>query len=210
MRRQIVNLMLVKAEKSKLRRIILIMYEAHRLTEFHYNWLMDIYNELDREKVTMSVISVGQEELLSRRTFFLEQKKSQIIGRFMMHEHQFSGLRTRDEIRLVLRCYDSPEISSYPNDSDWSYTRFFFPNGYERGERLEKGAKQLYNLFVEIRKEHGVSSDSEIPMEYFAFTVENAPKMYYSHGDGCEWITINQWKESIELTDYVESEISCR
>lgn len=69
MRRQIVNLMLEKAEKSRLRRIILIMDEAHRLTEYHYNWLMDIYNELDRKKISMSVISVGQEELLSRRTF---------------------------------------------------------------------------------------------------------------------------------------------
>nr|WP_281378875.1 AAA family ATPase [Paenibacillus phyllosphaerae] len=207
MRRQIANLMLEKAERSKVRRIILIMDEAHRLTEFHYNWLMDIYNELDREKVSMSVISVGQEELLSRRTFFLEHKKSQIIGRFMTHEHQFCGLRTLDEIRMVLKCYDSPEISTYPKDSGWSYTRYFFPEGYERGERLEKEAKQLYNLFVEIRKEHGVSSEFEIPMEYFAFTIENALKVYGAHGDQSDWITINQWKESIRLTGYIESEI---
>ncbi|RCW40581.1 AAA family ATPase [Paenibacillus prosopidis] len=207
MRRQIVNLMLEKAEKSKMRRIILIMDEAHRLTEFHYNWLMDIYNELDREKISMSVISVGQEELLSRRTFFLEQKKSQIIGRFMTHEHHFFGLRTLEEIKLVLRCYDSADISSYPVDSDWSYTRFFFPDGFQNGERLEKEAKQLYKLFVEIRKEHGVSTDFEIPMEYFAFTIENALKIYGAHGDQCEWISNNQWKEAIKITGYIESEI---
>jgi hypothetical protein len=207
MRRQIVNLMLEKAEKSRLRRIILIMDEAHRMTEFHYNWLMDIYNELDREKVSMSVLSVGQEELLARRTFFLEQKKSQIIGRFMTHEHHFYGLRTLDEIRLVLKCYDSPEISAYPEESGWSYTRYFFPEGYERGKRLEKEAKNLYNLFVEIRKEFGLSSKFEIPMESFAFTIENAMKTNGSHGEQNEWISINQWREAIKLSGYIESEI---
>ncbi|MCY9589843.1 AAA family ATPase [Paenibacillus chitinolyticus] len=207
MRRQIVNLMLEKAEKSKMRRIVLVMDEAHRLTEFHFNWLMDIYNELDREKISMTVISIGQEELLSRRTFFLEQKKSQIIGRFMTHEHHFMGLRSLDDIRFVLKCYDVPETSSYPKDSDWSYTKYFFPIGYEEGNRLEQEAAHLYQLFVEIRKEHGVSTDFEIPMEYFAFTVETALKMYGAHGDSCRWLTVSQWRECIKLTGYIESEV---
>lgn len=81
LRRQIVNFMLEKAEKSKLRRLVLIIHEAHRLRE-DYNWLMDIYNALVQKKISMTVISVGQEELLARRTFFLEQKRSQIIGRY--------------------------------------------------------------------------------------------------------------------------------
>jgi len=67
---------------------------------------MDIYNDLDKERISLSVISVGQEELLNRRTFFLKEKKAQIIGRFMTHEHRFCGLRTLDDIRFVLRCYD--------------------------------------------------------------------------------------------------------
>lgn len=207
MRRQIVNLMLEKAEKSRLRRIILIMDEAHRLTEYHYNWLMDIYNELDRKKISMSVISVGQEELLSRRTFFLEQKKSQIIGRFMTHEHHFYGIRTIEEMKLILKCYDDEEISSYPVDSGWSFSRFFFPEGYGKGERLEKDAKTIFSLFSELRKEHGVSADFEIPMEYFAFSIENALKKNGSHGNQHFWLTSALWKEAIEMSGYVESEI---
>ncbi|MDF9839680.1 MULTISPECIES: ATP-binding protein [Paenibacillus] len=207
MRRQIVNLMLEKAEKSKMRRIILIMDEAHRLTEFHYNWLMDIYNQLDRENVSMSVISVGQEELLSRRTFFLEQKKSQIIGRFMTHEHHFYGIRSVEEMMLVLKCYDSAEISCYPQNSDWSFTKYFFSDAYNNGERLEKEGKNLFNLFEKIRKEHGVRSVFEIPMEYFAFTVENALKKNGSHGDSQYWLTEPLWREAIESSGYIESEI---
>lgn len=177
LRNQIVNLMMEKAEKSRLRRIILIMDEAHRLTEFHFNWLMDIYNQLDREKISMSVISVGQEELLGRRTFFLEQKKSQIIGRLMTHEHRFFGLTSLEEIKRVLRCYDSPDISSYPEDSGWSYTRYFFPEGFDKGHRLEKDADTIYQQFMALQREYGVSSDLEIPMKYFAYSVENALKI---------------------------------
>lgn len=207
LRNQIINLLLEKAEKSRLRRIILIMDEAHRLTEFHYNWLMDIYNQLDREKISMSVISVGQEELLVRRTFFLEQKKSQIIGRFMTHEHRFFGLTSLEEMKRVLRCYDSPDISSYPENSGWSYTRYFFPEGFDKGHRLENDASTIYQQFTELRKEHGVFSDLEIPMEYFAYAVENALKIYGAHGEQNEWITSQQWLEAIKLTGYIESEI---
>lgn len=207
LRNQIVNLLMEKAEKSRLRRIILIMDEAHRLTEFHFNWLMDIYNQLDREKISMSVISVGQEELLMRRTFFLEQKKSQIIGRFMTHEHRFFGLTSYEEIKRVLRCYDSPDISSYPENSGWSYTRYFFPEGYDKGYRLENDARTIYQQFMELRREHGVSSDLEIPMEYFAYSVENALKIYGAHGEQNECITSQQWLEAIKLTGYIESEI---
>lgn len=207
MRRQIVNLMMEKAEKSKMRRIMLIMDEAHRLTEFHFNWLMDIYNELDREKISMSVLSVGQEDLLSRRTFFLEQKKSQIIGRFMTHEHHYYGIRTLDEIKLILKCYDSPEISEYPKNSGWSYTRYFFPEGYTNGSRLEEDASIIHQLFVDIRKEYGLASDFEIPMEYFAFTIENALKINGAHGEQYEWISEEQWRQAIKLSGYIESEI---
>ncbi|KAA8745347.1 ATP-binding protein [Paenibacillus sp. UASWS1643] len=207
LRNQIVNLLMEKAEKSRLRRIILIMDEAHRLTEYHYNWLMDIYNQLDREKISMSVISVGQDELLGRRTFFLEQKKSQIIGRFMTHEHRFFGLTSVEEMKRVLRCYDAPDISCYPENSGWSYTRYFFPEGFQKGYRLEMDADTIYQHFMSLRREHGVSSDLEIPMEYFAFAIENALKIFGAHGEQSEWITSQQWLDAIKLSGYIESEI---
>ncbi|MEK4058512.1 MULTISPECIES: ATP-binding protein [Paenibacillus] len=207
LRRQVVNFMLEKAEKSKLRRLVLIIDEAHRLTEAHYNWLMDIYNALVQKKISMTVISVGQEELLSRRTFFLEQKRSQIIGRFMTHEHDFHGIRTWEDMQLILSGYDSPEISCYPEASGCSFSQYFFPEGYKKKERLESEAKMLFELFADLRKEHGVSAALEIPMEYFSFTIENALKKYGIHGDQHYWINKAQWREAIEMSGYVESEI---
>lgn len=207
MRNQIVNFLTEKAELSRLRRVILIMDEAQVLTESHFVWLMDIYNELAHAKISMTVICVGQEELLTRRTFFLGQRKSQIIGRFMTHEHRFFGITSLDDIRTVLRCYDISEISSYPENSDWSYTRYFFPEGYEKGHRLEDAAALIYQHFQDLRSEHGVTSKLEIPMEYFTHAVENALKIYGAHGEQLEWISTQHWLESIKLSGYIESEI---
>ncbi|TVX93262.1 ATP-binding protein [Paenibacillus agilis] len=203
MRSQIVNLLIEQGEKSKLRRVVLIIDEAHRLTELHYNWLIDIYNELDRAKISLTVISVGQEELLSRRTFFLEQKKSQIIGRFMTKEHQFYGIRTIEDIKFCLKCYD--QVSEYPEGSGWSFTRYYFPKAFEEGHRLEKCAADLYSLFKDIRREYGLSKSLEIPMEYFAFTVENAMKQ--GCADDIYWPTQDLWKNAVKDSGYIESEI---
>jgi len=155
----------------------------------------------------MTVISVGQEELLARRTFFLENKKAQIIGRFMTHEHHFYGLRNLDDICTVLNCYDDPKVSEHPIDSGWSFTQFFFPEAYSRGERLDNQAATIYDLFVQIRQEYGLSSEFDIPMEYFSYTIENALKMYGINGDKKDWISVQQWREAIKFSGYVESEI---
>ncbi|TVY02168.1 ATP-binding protein [Cohnella terricola] len=205
LRRQIVNLLMEHGEKSRLRRVILIIDEAHRLTEYHYNWLMDIYNELDRMKISMTVICIGQPELLSRRTYFLEQKKAQIIGRFMTHEHEFFGIRSKDDIRFLFKCYD--QVSEYPENSGWSYTRYYFQEAFEQGDRLENSATEVFELFKEIRKEHGLSNSIEIPMEYLAYTVENAFKTYGANGEAANWLTVNHWREAIKSSGYIESEI---
>ncbi|WP_010503833.1 ATP-binding protein [Paenibacillus elgii] len=205
MRQQIVNLMLEQGERSKLRRVMLIIDEGQWLTEIHYQWLMDIYNDLDSEKISMTIILIGQTELLDRRTFFLEQKKAQIIGRFMTNEHEFYGIRSLEEVEHCLMCYD--EVSEYPENSGCSYTRYFFTEAYDNGMRLKHCAKDVFNLFKSMRKEHGLTRKMEIPMEYFTFTVENALKLNGSTGNGGEWLTNNHWREAIQNSGYVESEI---
>lgn len=75
---------------------------------------------------------------------------------------------------------------------------------------LRASLKLILNLcssLADLRKEHGVSATLEIPMEYFSFTIENALKKYGVHGDQHYWINKAQWREAIEMSGYVESEI---
>jgi transposase len=71
-------------------RLVLIGDEAQKLQEPHYKWLVDIYNDLDRHDIATTVVLVGQPELVHQRDAFEKAKKMQIVGRFMVHLHQFA------------------------------------------------------------------------------------------------------------------------
>ncbi|WP_044649337.1 ATP-binding protein [Paenibacillus terrae] len=204
LRNQIVNLMHEKAEHSNLRRIVLIMDEAQKMTEWQYDCLIDISNQLVRRNIRMTTISIGQEQLVNRRSFFLANEKAHIVGRFMASEYRFKGVQAPTEMEFVLQSYDESE---FPEDSGWFYTRYYFPQAFDSGRRLSEFSTSLFNLFLEIRQEFGLSGKFEIPMEYIAFTVENALKINGSNGKGTEWLSMHQWREAINRSGYFESEI---
>ncbi len=63
---------------------------------------MDIYNQLDKHNISMTVILVGQEELIHQRSAFIQSGKMQIIGRFMIHECKFSGIKNVEENKNIV------------------------------------------------------------------------------------------------------------
>ncbi|WHZ60076.1 ATP-binding protein [Metabacillus hrfriensis] len=92
-----------KGKACKQRRVIMLIDDAQRLEHEHYEWLMDMYNVLDANNVVLSVILIGQTELLNQKNTFIRDGKSQIVGRFMAHEHKVSGLRTVEDFKVSLR-----------------------------------------------------------------------------------------------------------
>ncbi|MDQ8739160.1 ATP-binding protein [Paenibacillus sp. LHD-38] len=204
LRSPIVNLMHEKGERSNLRRVVLIMDEAQKMTEWQYNCLIDISNQLMRKMIRMTIISIGQEQLVDRRSFFIANQKAHIVGRFMPKEYEFKGIRSVEELEYVLQSYDESE---YPTDSGWYFTRFFFPESYDEGKRLKDFGKLLFNLFLEIRQEFGITGKMELPMEYVAFTIENALKTYGANGMGGDWLSMLEWRDAISRSGYIDSEL---
>lgn len=205
LRNQIVNLLHASAERSSRRRVVFIMDEAQKLTEWQYDCLIDIYNQLMRRNIRMTTITIGQEQLVSRRDFFLANSKLNIVGRFMPSEYKFHGVTNSEELEYLLQSYDESE---FPINSGWHYTRYYFQNAFDSGRRLKEFASSLFTLFSDVRLEFGLSSSAfELPMEYLAFTVENALKLNGADGKNCEWLTMEQWREAIERSGYIESEI---
>ena len=181
-------------------RLVLIGDEAQKLQEPHYKWLVDIYNDLDRHDIATTVVLVGQPELVHQRDAFEKAKKMQIVGRFMVHLHQFAGLRNQKDFAYCLKGYD--DESEYPEASGCSFTRYFFPSGFEAGWRLAGEAKVLWEAFQHVRAEAKLPGKTEIPMQYFSRTVEFALRDYRSIDGGPPTISLNQWKEAIERSGY--------
>ncbi|MBP1931985.1 ATP-binding protein [Ammoniphilus resinae] len=192
------------AVASGQKRLVMFIDDAQRLTKVQYNWLMDIYNELDIARVTMTVILVGQEELLHQRSAFITAKQAQIIGRFMVHEYPFSGIKSVDDLQACLSGYDID--SEFPINSGWSFTRYYFPEAFQRGLRLEHYATELYELYKETRREYGMNKNFEIPMQYLTLAIEYVLRKYGVNGSGEEVITMAHWKQAIVKSGYLTAE----
>jgi hypothetical protein len=193
-----------KVEFSFQNRLILFIDEAQKLHEQHYKWLIDLHNELDARGVAAIVLLVGQDELSHQYSAFQQTQKTQIIGRFMVHQFQFHGLKGVREIRKCLRAYD--EDSEHPDGSGWSFTRYFFPAAFNSGFRLTSFADLLWEAFRLTKDECGLPSNREIPMQYFCRAVEFVLRGYGTHEEVSSEISIEMWKEAIRVSGYIDAE----
>lgn len=192
-----------KVELSLQNRLVLFLDEAQKLHEQHYKWLIDVHNELDARGVATIVLLVGQDELVHQYSAFQQTQQTQIIGRFMVHQLQFHGLKRASEIKKCLKAYD---IAEYPDGSGCSFTRYFYPAVYNSGFRLASYADSLWEAFRLTKAECGLPGNSEIPMQYFCRTVEFALKHYGTDEEVSGEISIKMWEEAIRVSGYIDAD----
>lgn len=205
-RERLYNYLIDKGLRNVEKRVILILDDAQRLREQHYEWLMDIHNALDRANVELTILLVGQKELKAQKELFVSMNKAQIVGRFMIHEHQFFGLKTIEDLTACLEGYDKD--STYPAESDCSFTQYFFPELYQEGFRLSQLSNEFYQAFLDMRKEQGIHMPLEVPMQYFTRTIEFILKTYGVEGENVDKLTVSHIQNAIRFTNYIEMEIS--
>jgi len=203
-RNRLINFLIEHGQNTVRNQIVFFIDDAQRYSDLEYEWLMDIYNELDSYGITVTTILVGQTELSHRRSVYLLSHK-QIVGRFMVHDKRFYGLRGVDELAYLLESYDT--VTEYPEMSKWSYSRFFFPIGFENGRRLEKDASDIWKIIIELRAKAGITNLIEIPMHYIISIINYVLLRYGANEEGLDWPTLNIWKEAIVETGYLHSEM---
>ncbi len=203
-RDRLVNFLLEKGDRSVRNQIVLFFDDAQRLDAIEFEWLMDVYNELESYGITLTTILVGQKELSHKRNLYLTTDK-QIVGRFMIHENRFYGIREKEELAYLLASYD--EITEYPVKSGWSYTRYFYPVGFSEGLRFENETEVIWQCIQDVRSKAGVKHKLEIPMHYLIAIINYVLKKYGANEESEEWPTVNMWSEAIHESGYVHSEV---
>lgn len=204
-RQRLITFLEERGKSNRLRTVVLFIDEAQCLEYEHYTWLMDYYNKLERDKVTLILFLVGQAQLNAQKTIFQREHADQIVARFMIEEYPFSGIRTEEDIRAFLECYD--ERSEFPSESGWSFTRYYFPEAFATGERLANFAKEVKKIFETLRQKHSIKGKFEIPMHYMVRAVKT---ILVKHGYGspnyCGWLSNADWENAIIRSQYVVSE----
>lgn len=194
-------------ERSGYNWFVMFADEAQRLDVFEYEWLRDLHDELERRGVRMTTLLVGQPELLNQKSAFRMSRQTQIVARFMIDELQFHGLVNPDDVATCLAGYDS---TFYPERSDWCYTRYFLPAAYSTGFRLVNQAAALWEAFLDAHKQARFEYDLEIPMQYFARTVEIALIENADHDDYGFTLSPDVWKRAVAECNFVMAQEELR
>ncbi|PKU51483.1 ATP-binding protein [Lysinibacillus fusiformis] len=193
------------AEKSKQNKIVIFIDDAQKLTAIQYDWLMDVYNELDEYGIVLTTILVGHDELIDRRKRFIKNKDFQIVGRFMSDSYQFNGVKDVEDFKILLEQYDTG--TEFPVNSNLSYTQFYFRDHFENGFRLVNYAGEFHDVFLELQLDKGLQKNKEIPMQYVTLSIEYILKNYGFFGENVQLLNKNLFKKAIINSGYIQSEL---
>ena len=200
---RLIDFMAQRAREYNENRFILFLDEAQCLHEYHFKWLMGIHNRLKKKQVYLVVFLVGQPELLSLRESFASAAQSQIIGRFMVSDHEFKGITTSKELEIVLRGFDKIE---YPEDSGCSYTEYFLPIAFKHGWRLHRNANAILRCFIkELKTETMLNTKKiEIPMQILPAVVGYILQILTQDDAKDLKLDDSIINDAIEYSDYVD------
>ncbi|MDK2776553.1 MAG: ATP-binding protein [Pseudomonadota bacterium] len=145
---------------------VLIIDEMQMLSEDDYRVLLVLQNRLELHQISMTTIGFAQPEILERISAMIVTKALNLIARFLCEPIQFEGCNESD-IKNILSVYDNEK--RYPEESQWTYTRFYFPQAYEAGFRLANFERMIWEALSDATRPLGTVS---IPMEYLTRTIE--------------------------------------
>lgn len=164
LKRLIINTMRDAGKETKYRNVILIVDEAQQLNDRDYVFLIDLYNTLHVDDISLITLLVGQPELKEIRNAFRNNRKDQIVGRFMNVDFRFTGIKNVQALACVLRELELKH--DYGGElNDVHISEDFFPESIKKGRTIVDMAYDFWTAFEEVGREHGAVY-TDVPMQY--------------------------------------------
>ena len=148
---------------------IMFVDEAQRLAEKEYEWLRDVQDQLDRMQIKLFMFLVGQHELYAIKVNMQRAGRTQIVARLMVDELAFLGIRNAGDLATCLGGYGE---TTFPQGTDWTFTRFYLPQATDNGYEMSQDAQILRDEFATIHNKACLGSKLDILMESFTWAVE--------------------------------------
>lgn len=164
LQQQLLRHILSSLEMREGRQFVLMIDEMQNLGEVELEILATIHNRLEPLGVRMTTLGFGQPEILNLRSALQTVSKDFLIARFLSEPIPFDGCVSQDDLEKILHAYDEEQY--YPEDSEYSFTRFFLPDAFGSGFRLSSYVKPIWSA---LRK---ASNTDSIPMEHLSRTIE--------------------------------------
>lgn len=205
LKERIINELIVRACETPYRRVILLIDEAWKFYEKDFSWLMDLYNNLLSVDIQLMAFLFGTRELRDLKASFKQRGKDQIVGRFMINELQYTGIKSEKELCFCLAALDKLHMftSGYEKLQD-CILDFYFPNA--DGKCFFDIGEEYYNAFNRVREKHGIVSE-DIPMKYLIDSFVICLNLYGFYGTmAVAFPGIEELENCIEMSGYGESD----
>lgn len=201
MTERISNYLCASARAKKVNYVVLMVDEAQEMSEVEFGVLCNIQNFMEDAGFQLTVIAVGSHELAYQHEAFLLGEDMHLIGRFMVHNAAFYGIQSVDELRFTLAGYDL--YTEWPEGSGLSFTKFFFPQAFSAGFRIENWADFMWQCFLDLAP-LSLQSRLQVPMQNIGKAVEHIFRSL-AVNDGVDFdLTEEDIRTAIRNTRYVE------
>lgn len=145
------NLMMTACAKVGGRQCVLFIDEAQLFSVAQYRFLLEIWNEMHRHGFLFGTVLIGQPDLRSLKDLTSEADHGAVVSRFFVKEYEFGGVKSEEMLANLLAHFDSD--LTYPEGSDWTYSRFFLCKAFDHGWRLKGEAPLLWEALRRISQE---------------------------------------------------------
>ena len=205
LKERIINELIVRACETPYRKVVLLIDEAWKFYEKDFSWLMDLYNNLLSVDIQLMAFLFGTRELRSLKSAFKQRGKDQIVGRFMINEIQYYGIKSEKELCFCLAALDQLNVytSGYEALAD-NILDFYFPQA--DGKCFFDIGEEYYMAFHRVREKHGIVSE-DIPMKYLIDSFVICLNLYGFYGpEAVSFPSPEDLEKCIEMSGYGESD----
>ena len=164
LKERVLNELAIAAYRMPFKKAVIMLDEAWKLSEKDFSWLMDLYNILSRKDILLTCFLFGTRELKDAKEQFKKLGKDQIVGRFMVNEFQFHGMREAEELKLCLMAMDRMTVQTQEGATSVPVSDAYFPN--REGAEFFGLGDDYWKAFMQAREDFRLKS-ADVPMKYF-------------------------------------------
>ncbi|MBR2928828.1 MAG: ATP-binding protein [Oscillospiraceae bacterium] len=207
MRQRLVNRITMSALNTKYKLACLFVDEAYLLTVNEFQWLCDLYNELNINDIQLTVILVSTREILDVKKGFIQAGKQQIVQRLMLKEAEFHGIESLSDLYVCMNALDNNFVPQ-GYDEPICLSATYFPDAHRDGKTMAAFAPAFWAAMQNLRKTKHIHANY-MTMKCFMDSVSYCLRKFGTDsGDNKVYEpSIVEWEASLIASGYVSSQV---
>jgi len=168
-RDRLAELLASRALRSPVNTIIVVFDEAQLLTNSHFQWILNIGNELEARGGLLYCLFLGQQELEDTKDRLIDQGMEQFVGRYMVDTFEYTGITSYEDLKSCLEQFDK---TNSPDNHAMRWHQLYMPDLLPNEMPLSDCAPAAWSKFEGMWTGKGLE-DCEIPMSNLCRFVTN-------------------------------------